>query len=137
MSSDEFGKAVIINITENDNNIGINEKYEIKIIQYINDTNGLYSSIEFFYKEKVFLLNYNNDFYLWTYDSEKNKIVKLNYKNEIVDNEKSYSYGPLLYLDRKNLFIIQCFSNKSFIEFYNLPNFSFVYPPFLFKTKNL
>ena len=59
MSSDEFGKAVIINITENDNNIGINEKYEIKIIQYINDTNGLYSSIEFFYKEKVFLLNYN------------------------------------------------------------------------------
>ena len=120
MSSDEFGKAVIINITENDNNIGINEKYEIKIIQYINDTNGLYSSIEFFYKEKVFLLNYNNDFYLWTYDSEKNKIVKLNYKNEIVDNEKSYSYGPLLYLDRKNLFIIQCFSNKSFIEFYNL-----------------
>ena len=59
MHSDEFGKAVIINITENDNNIGINEKYEIKIIQYINDTNGLYSSIEFFYKEKVFLLNYN------------------------------------------------------------------------------
>ena len=42
MNSDQLGKALIINITENDNNINIKEKYEIKIVQSIKDVNGLY-----------------------------------------------------------------------------------------------
>jgi len=120
MNSVEFGKALIINIIENDNNIDIKEKYEIKIIQYIKDVNGLYSSIEFYYKQDVFLLNYYNNFNLWIYNSANNKIEKCNYKNEIEEYENIYNYGPLLYLEKRNLFIIQSFLPKSFIVFYQL-----------------
>ena len=119
MNSDQLGKALIINITENDNNINIKEKYEIKIVQSIKDVNGLYSSLEFYYKGKVYLLNYYSSFYLWIYDYTKNEIKKSKNENEIIDN-KNYNYGPLIYSENKNLFIIQCFAPKTFIEFYKL-----------------
>ena len=52
------GKAIIINVIENNNYIDIKEKYKIEIVQIIKDVNGLYSSIEFFYKENIYLINF-------------------------------------------------------------------------------
>ena len=119
MNSSQFGKALIINITENDINININEKYEIKIVQSIKAVNGLYSSLEFYYKGKVYLLNYYSSFYLWIYNSTKNEIEKAKKENEIINN-KIHNYGPLIYSEKQNLFIIQCFALKTIIEFYKL-----------------
>ena len=118
-NSTEYGKALIINVTEN-NYENIKEKYKVEIIQTIKDTNGLFSSIEFFYKEKTYLLNYNKKFELWEHNPEKNIIEKDFIENEIIDNNISSYFGPLMYAENKKLFIIQCFSfsSKSTIEFY-------------------
>ena len=104
-------------MTEN-NCENIKEKYKVEIIQTIKDTNGLFSSIEFFYKEKTYLLNYNKKFEFWEHNPEKNTIEKDFIENEIIDNNISSYFGPLMYAENKKLFIIQCFSSESTIEFY-------------------
>ena len=116
----EFGKAIIINVIENSNYIDIKERYKIEIIQTIKDTNGLYSSMEFFYNNKSYLVSFYNNFYLWTYNPEMNKIIKNITENEINDDDKVFNYGCLIYEESKKLFIIQCLTSKLIIEFYKL-----------------
>ena len=103
MKDKEFGKAIIINVVENNNYIDIKGKYKIEIVQIIKDVNGLYSSLEFI---------------------EKNII-----ENGIFNDNNNFNYGPLIYEENKKLFIIQCFKPKSIIEFYKLieekENFNF------------
>ena len=130
MNSNEFGKAYIINIKEN-NTINIKERYKIEIIQEIKDVNGLYTSMEFTYGDENFLLNFYNIFYIWKHNSETSEIEKkiIENQNQINDRDQSYNYGPLIYEESRKLFIIQCFSPKSIIEFYKIieekDNFSF------------
>ena len=120
MQSARFGKALIINVIENNNYIDIKEKYKIEIVQLIKDVNGLYTSIEFFYKEKNYLLSFYNNFYLWIYNSELNQIEKNSIENEINNDEQDFNYGPLIYEEIKKLFIIQCFLPKTKLIFYKL-----------------
>ena len=130
MNSNEFGKAYIINIKENDV-VDVKERYKIEIIQEIKDVNGLYTSIEFTYKYKTYFLNFYNIFFLWKHNPETNQIEKnmIENQNQINDRDQTYNYGPLIYEESKKLFIIQCFAPKSIIEFYRLiednDNFTF------------
>ena len=129
MKDKEFGKAIIINVVENNNYIDIKGKYKIEIVQIIKDVNGLYSSLEFFYKDKNYLLNFYSHFYLWSYNQEINQIEKNIIENGIFNDNNNFNYGPLIYEENKKLFIIQCFKPKSIIEFYKLieekENFNF------------
>ena len=125
----EFGKAIIINVIENNNYIDIKEKYKIEIIQTIKDVNGLFSSMELFYNNKSYLVSYYNNFHLWTYNPEMNKIEKNITENEINDDTNYFNYGVLIYEESKKLFIIQCILPKLIIKFYKLveenDNFTF------------
>ena len=96
------------------------KRYNIKIIQKIDNINGLFSSIEFYYKENTYLLNFYNNFYLWEYNSEINQIEKHIIENNIINNDQIFNYGPLMFEENKKLFIIQCFSRYFIIEFYKL-----------------
>ena len=118
-NSSKWGQAVIINVIENPD-VDLKERYNIKIIQKIDDINGLFSSIEFYYKENTYLLNFYNNFYLWEYNSEINQIEKHIIENNIINNDQIFNYGPLMFEENKKLFIIQCFSPYFIIEFYNL-----------------
>ena len=119
MKNIEIGKAIIINVIENNNYIDIKERYKIEIIQTIQDANGLYSSMEFFYNDKAYLVSFYINFYLWIYNPEINKIEN-NIENKINNDNKSFNYGPLIYEESKKLFIIQCILPKLIIEFYKL-----------------
>ena len=119
-NSAKYGRAIIINVIENNHYFDIRERYNMDIIQKIEDINGLYSSIEFFYNKKTYLLNYYQTFYLWIYNPQINQIEKTFTENQIMDNEKSHNYGTLIYEEQLKLFIIQCFSPNSRIEFYHL-----------------
>ena len=118
-NSSKWGQAVIINVIENPD-VDLKKRYNIKIIQKIDDINGLFSSIEFYYKENTYLLNFYNNFYLWEYNSEINQIEKHIIENNIINNDQIFNYGPLMFEENKKLFIIQCFSPYFIIEFYNL-----------------
>ena len=119
MNSNEFGKAIIINIKEKDN-VDIKERYVFEIKQIIKDVNGLYSSLEFNWKENNYLLNFYNCFYLWKYNQETKQLEKNIIENQIIERDENYNYGPLIFEESKKLFIIQCFSPKTIIEFYKL-----------------
>ena len=123
------GKAIIINVIENNNYIDIKGKYKIEIVQIIKDSNGLYSSIEFFYKEKSYLISFYKNFYLWIYNAKINQIEKNSIENEINIDDQDFNYGPLIYEKNKKLFIIQCLKPKKAIKFYRLieedDNFNF------------
>ena len=110
-------KAIIINVKEN-YNVDIKQRYTIEIIQTIKEL--LFSSIEYNFKGKNYLINFNEGFDLWELNQEKNQIEKKILENKIIDNDKYYNYGPLIYVENesKKLFIIQCFSPNSTIEFY-------------------
>ena len=75
-NSAKYGRAIIINVIENNHYFDIRERYNMDIIQKIEDINGLYSSIEFFYNKKTYLLNYYQTFYLWIYNPQINQIEK-------------------------------------------------------------
>ena len=118
-NSSKWGQAVIINVIENPD-VDLKKRYNITIIQKIDDINGLFSSIEFYYKENTYLLNFYNNFYLWEYNSEINQIEKHIIENNVINNDQIFNYGPLMFEENKKLFIIQCFSPYFIIEFYNL-----------------
>jgi len=110
--------------------IGISDDYEnIEILKNITDFKGLVNAIEIKLNKNNYLLSCTLGFKLWYYDSdtekiEYKKIIPQKKNNNDKDNNKEYQkfecYKELIFIEKKNLLIVQVNFPQQFIFFYNI-----------------
>ena len=105
-----YKKAIIIDITNNFNNI--------KLVQEISDKIILINCVEFQYSNSNYLLNVDKNFTLWYY-SERIKGLEYKIIDPKIIGEKRFR--PIIYLEKRKLFIVENIksSDKS-LEFYTI-----------------
>ena len=108
--------AIIINVTS--------DYKSISLIQKINFTKGLISSILFNYFDQTFLLNPDKYFSLWYFNKKENimeyKIIEPKYEKYKKIERDKFVHRPIIYIENRKLFIVQIISPFKCIEFYEI-----------------